>query len=433
MKILDDGKVYLSQYLDISFESPSGFSSFFGYYNNTPIDKTGTKLLSHKTRFDGRTVFANDYAEVGYYDLTSGAWMAIDKTFAFNWQLGSMLQWVGPDYKSKIIYNSFDGEKYIAKLFDIRKGTVKIYENPIFAIQQSGRYALSVNFERLLFCHPSYSYKCVENEKWHNNIHPEDGITRIDLHSGEVKLLISTEKISDIERRSITTPNFLEHVVIAPDDNNFAFLHRYLDNNFFQTRLFTSDINGGNIFKYPEFDIYSHLAWKNSDEFIIWANKKKLISKKYIRLAKNTSWYTTSLISLYRYLKNKLLNEKQKKIIENLGGNYFSFSLNRHKTVGVAPNYFYEDGHPTWTEDGRYIVTDTYNDNYSYRKLLLYDTLENRGFLLGKFYSSYNNCDFRCDLHPRLSPDGNHIIIDSAHNTNRKIMVFRVNWPLIEG
>ena len=51
--------------------------------------------------------------------------------------------------------------------------------------------------------------------------------------------------------------------------------------------------------------------------------------------------------------------------------------------------------------------------------------------LLGTFYAFYNNTPSSCDLHPKLSRDGNFLVVDSAHDDRHHMIVFRINWDLI--
>ena len=58
----------------------------------------------------------------------------------------------------------------------------------------------------------------------------------------------------------------------------------------------------------------------------------------------------------------------------------------------------------------------------SYQELYLYHCPTNQKISLADFpaLSSYSG-EWRCDLHPRFSPDGRWVTVDSAHQNGRQI------------
>jgi Tol biopolymer transport system component len=91
------------------------------------------------------------------------------------------------------------------------------------------------------------------------------------------------------------------------------------------------------------------------------------------------------------------------------------------KIIGKDVLDTYGDGHCSFSQDGRWIVTDTYPDRARHQRLLLYDTRSGRCAILGRFFSPWGFTNStRCDLHPRWSPDGKWISIDSAYEGLRR-------------
>ncbi|MHC4866936.1 MAG: hypothetical protein ACYTEX_22895, partial [Planctomycetota bacterium] len=66
-----------------------------------------------------------------------------------------------------------------------------------------------------------------------------------------------------------------------------------------------------------------------------------------------------------------------------------------------------------------WILNDTYPDEQRMQHLYLYHVPTGRKVTLGRFYSppQYTG-EWRTDTHPRFSPDGRKIVIDSAHAGN---------------
>jgi Tol biopolymer transport system component len=76
------------------------------------------------------------------------------------------------------------------------------------------------------------------------------------------------------------------------------------------------------------------------------------------------------------------------------------------------------NGHNTYLPgtDNRWIVNDTYPDKDRKQHPYLYDTKTGTRHPLGHFDSPKEYAgEWRCDLHPRNSPDGKCVVIDSTH------------------
>jgi hypothetical protein len=79
------------------------------------------------------------------------------------------------------------------------------------------------------------------------------------------------------------------------------------------------------------------------------------------------------------------------------------------------------DGHPSLhTDTGRWI-TDTYPDLYGEQSLHVLEP-DGSARQIGRFLADSRYSDeWRCDLHPRWSPDGRTVIVDSTHEDARAI------------
>ena len=88
-----------------------------------------------------------------------------------------------------------------------------------------------------------------------------------------------------------------------------------------------------------------------------------------------------------------------------------------------------EDGHASFSPDGKWIVCDTYPMGHERLSgLLLYNPSSDRKVLLGRFHSEpLFTGDIRCDLHPRWSPDGKTITFDAVHEGRRQIYAVDVS------
>jgi len=419
-------------FVKLVFQTPAEASHFFGYYDKSPLDRTQRHLLAHCVDFDGRNIGVDDRAEVGYFDLGTGEWHVVGETAAFNWQQGAMLQWLGPDYQSRVIYNDQSGDSYVSIVVDLESGKKRTVPSPIYAVHPSGKTAIAVNFKRHFFCR-AYHYEGIRNEKWNCPIHPDDGLFKVDLEHGSSELIIKTEEIALIDPLPVMagTSHWLEHVMWNPSGTRFAFLHRFGHGEDFKTRIYTAGSAGENLYRFPDMAVVSHMAWRNDTEFVVWAKPEATLSNVYSRAVERRSLASAMFVGTYRWAKKHLLPQRVTNGLNRGGAAYLLMRDGAPGWQRVGFNVLTEDGHPSWTRNGRFMLTDTYADAAGYRHLLLYDTIEDRVHRLGRFFSPYNNSGFRCDLHPRLGPGERHIVLDTAHSDRRQMLVLEVEWDKI--
>jgi hypothetical protein len=429
---LDSGSIKKQYFLEadsnLVFETPTRASFFFGYYDKCPTDKSAQRLLAHCANFDGRNINENDAVEIGYFDIPTGRWHAVTRSRAFNWQQGAMLQWLGPDYSTKIIFNDRSDDSFISVIINLETGSTRKIPHPVYAVHPGGKIAIGVNFERHFFCR-AYHYEGIHHEKWRCPIHPEDGLYQIDLVNGTSNLIIRTKDLA------CTNPiptmenanHWLEHVMWNPSGTRFAFLHRFGHGEDFKTRLFTANPEGKDIYLFPDFDIISHMGWRNDSEFVVWAKPNEYLTTTYAKILKQDSLFSHLLFSAYRFAKKHVLSSKVSQGLRRGGACYMLMQDRSQLWTPVGFNVLKADGHPSWTKDGRFMLTDTYADESNFRHVLLYDEAQTCIHLLGKFFSPHNNTGYRCDLHPRFSHEENSVIVDSAHSGRRQIIIFNLD------
>jgi hypothetical protein len=417
----------------IAFETPDdGRSYFFGYYDKSPLNIDNTKLLAHRVSFDGRDVQDGDIAEIGYFDLNTNEFVKLDETLAWNWQQGSQLQWLPPKYDEEIIYNSIVDDKFVSIIYNLNTKEKRVIPFPIYVVHPNGKEALGINYERYYWCRYGYNYQNIKNKQWDKPYHEEDGIYKIDLESGDVKLIvkitdiINNDKLPEFE----TSNNWLEHMMYNPSGNRFMFFHRWHESGVDHTRLYTVNAeNGEELFFYPDNRFYSHAYWKNDDELTIWSmepKQKEKEQKNIVQIIKSNSFLKAILRPIYRFIVKPFLTQASLDKISPSSKlvNYVDQS-DQYEVVGRG--ILSQNGHNSWSKDKNIILNDSYDDEKGYRHLELYNTKENKLIKVGKFYSTYNSCGYRADLHPRFSLNEKYIVIDSAHEERRKILIININ------
>ena len=87
------------------------FKAKWEVINSTIISKTlvddNKYLLAHRFHCSNRLPTKNDFIQVGYFKGDDwDDFVMVDETNAWNWQTGSMMQWV--DYSYDFIFNIFE-------------------------------------------------------------------------------------------------------------------------------------------------------------------------------------------------------------------------------------------------------------------------------------------------------------------------------------
>lgn len=414
----------LTDDVTVQFETPDTHSHFFGYYDKSPFDRTGRRLLSHRVDFDRRAVTAEDTATVGYWDLESEEFVKLGETSAFNWQQGSMLQWLLPEYGRRVVYNDRRDGEFCAVIVDIETGDERTLSSPVYTIHPSGEYALTVNFERMQFCRPGYSYRGVENDKWDVPCHEEDGLFRVDLETGATERIVGTREVCEFDPRPEfeTRDSWLEHALWNPSGTRFAFLHRWNDpDGSFRSRLFTADPDGTNLFMFPDVGVYSHMDWRNDEEFTVWTIEPSS-HQETETLVRDNPLLDAVVRPTYRILRDHVFGSRlDDAVLPDRG--YVEFTDRSRQFERLEPDLLTEDGHFTWTEDEHWLLTDTYPLEEDRQHLLLYDDRNGDLHELGQFHSTMADTSFKCDLHPRWDRTEDRVVVDSAHRDTRQMVV----------
>lgn len=85
----------------------------------------------------------------------------------------------------------------------------------------------------------------------------------------------------------------------------------------------------------------------------------------------------------------------------------------------VGKDVMTKNGHCTYLPGNEWILNDIYPDKDRNQEVYIYNVVTGKKVSLGAFYSppEYTG-EWRCDTHPRFSPDGCSVTIDSPHGGN---------------
>jgi len=358
---------------------------WFGYYDKLEFDPSSRYVLSNEVTFQGRQPKADDIIKLGMIDLHSDdRWIDLAETTAWCWQQGCMLQWL-PGSKSEVIFNDREGDHYVSRILDVKSGRKRALPGPIYAISPDAKWAIAPDFRRLADQRPGYGYNGIPDPN-KAVLAPEDaGIWKMDLRTGERKLIVTFAQVAAIPNPHFKwegSKHWFNHLLFSPDGSRFIFLHRWKGGEQGEkhaTRMFTARADGKDLRVMDDFGGGSHFIWRDTRHILAWANRPPL------------------------------------------GGKFYLFEDGGDKVDVVAPDLMTRDGHCTYLpgKGNRWILADTYPDQDRNQNPYLYDTKTGTRHALGHFHSPMEYKDeFRCDTHPRHSPDGRKVVIDSPHGGN---------------
>ena len=257
---------------------------FFGYYDKSPYDSTDRYMLCLKAKDTSKEVSPREKAEIIIIDTKNENNITIiGETLSWNVQQGCMLQWLGPDYSNRIIYNDYRDGKYCSVIKELsikdKKITVlneRVMGLPVYSVADSGDFALTLDFSRLFRLRPGYGYYNIKEETFDKKIPDKACILKLDLSTGKITEVLKYRDFADFEPRleMNDAEHKVNHIMISPNGKRFMVLHRWFNGIRKYSRLVTCNVDGTDMYNLSDDDMVSHCCWKNDSEILAFENKK---------------------------------------------------------------------------------------------------------------------------------------------------------------
>ena len=353
---------------------------FFGYYDHMPFSKDMKYFLCHEISSE---------LSLNLYDfLTSKIKLKknLSNTQHFNLQQGIRPIWID---NNKVIFNRVLNNKLISSIYDIKNDRFNDFDFPVQEISEKNNIMISMDYSNLDIINKDYGYG-LKGEVSQKKI---NGIIGYNYILDKSIFEISSEKIHSISQNKNLPMSECEfnHISHSPYDDSFVFIYRNKSHKGFS-------------------ELY-HYNYRENDLKVIYSGS----------LMSHYCWIDRNIIFAYLEYNSK--------------AGFFEIDYN--DSINLTQKILYNsednasDGHPSVSPDNKWIVYDSYPDKARQSHLYIVRNdlnMKSQKILIGKFYSplKFNGYN-RCDLHPRWSPDGKYISIDSAHEGERRTYLIDVS------
>ncbi len=377
---------------------------WFGYYDKLQFDPTSRYVLGNEVDFEHRSPKADDRIRIGLIDLHDGdRWTEIGESLAWNWQQGCMLQWL-PGSSTEVIWNDRQNDKFISRILNVKTGKSRTLPEPIYAISPDATTAVLPDFKRLNATRPGYGYAGLPDPYAAQAAPKDSGIRQINLKTGKTHMLVSLAEIAEVPYKKdvkyfndpAKSKHWFNHLLYNKDGSRFLFLHRWRQRaddggtentrRPFSTRMFTCNSDGSDLYVVDHYGQTSHFIWRDSQHICAWA------------------WHPSH------------------------GEKFYLFRDRSEEVEVVGPDVMTVNGHNTYLPGNEWILNDTYPDSNRLQHPYLYQVATGHRVPLGHFHSppQYTG-EWRCDTHPRFSPDGQKVVIDSPHEGGRQMYLIDIS------
>jgi len=358
---------------------------WFGYYDKLQFSHDNRYVLSNEVGFEHRTPKADDAIKVGMVDIGDGdQWIELGESRAWGWQQGCMLQW-RPGSKDEVMWNDREGDRHVCHVLNVKTREKRTLPRPIYTVSPDGEFALSADFARIQVMRPGYGYVGLPDPHGDELAPKGSGVFRVDLKSGESKLILSLEEVAELPHQGKKLEkvwHYFNHLLVGLDSRRFVVLHRWrkrdgktgAPSGGFTTRMISANVDGSDLYVLDPSGHTSHFIWRDPEHLCMWT---KPVGREW-------GFY--------------LLKDKTPEI-ETVGAE--SMKKNGHNTYLPGTN-------------NEWILNDTYPDAKRMQKPYLYHVPSKRTVMLGEFHlPKVYSGEWRCDTHPRSSNDGKLVCIDA--------------------
>lgn len=366
---------------------------FFGYYDKSPWDISGRYMICMRAKDTWSEPDPIGPADILLIDTkNNNTTRKVATVHTWNVQQGCMAQWLGPDFKNRILYNDMRDGKYCSVILNVDTGEERVLSIPVYTVSADGKTALSLDFSRLHSLRLGYGYASLPEITEGVALPNTTAIWKMVIETGEVIELLKYTDFANFQPRTEMkeegSVHKVNHLMLSPNGKRFMVLYRWFCGQRKYTRLITCNVDGTDMYVLSDDDMVSHCYWKNDEEIIAFERKNSEGNGYYLMKDKTQE---------YEHLWAQLSN----------------------------------DGHPSYSPtDYHMVAIDSYPDRARIAnvKILMDNDPEGKQMkVIASVFApfKYDN-DTRCDLHPRWSRDGKSICFDSVFEGHRGLYIIKI-------
>lgn len=355
---------------------------FFGFHDKSPFNENGIYLLAHKPKISDRKILKyGDVSEIGFFSGSKWEnYNPISTTHAWNWQLGSMLQWVGSS--DSIAYNDIQKGKQLTFFRDIHGNLLNIVDSPLCHTTNNNLMS-SYDFAYANIGIPGYG--SVIDPLPRKSL-PFRIISTSNQHAlFEIEL---NEAIGIDNNESMNNSfHYFHHSLFSPDSKKVFFMHRWQSPSSRRySRLFVYNIEKNELKLAPTGGMASHITWINNN-------------------------------AILGYMRDPMGRD-----------GFYILDIDNLMLRPVEMNKFKSDGHPFCRTRDQLIICDSYPDRSRYQYLYSFKPTEPAEKILARFFLPLEmKGQLQIDLHPRLHPSKNIVSLDLYQNGSRSLGTLEFN------
>lgn len=380
----------------INLTPEPGHFLFGGYYDRCAWDPATKRHLALKIPQQDHLPEPGETAEVGYVEPGAKEFVRLATTEAWCHQVGALLTWL-PGRDGVFVYDDFEqrGATWapVTRLHHVTDGPCGQWEGHIYNLSPDGRWASVLDFARLPRRGYSFARAPLPAERKMPDLDKE-GLRILDTKTGKSRMLVTYRQVIEAHPRAYGFEDWyvwINQGNFNCDSTRVMFLFRSCAEAHqpspWQTDLFTVNLDGsGLLCCLPE------PYWNRAVSHQIWGRTPR-------EVLVDANWCKR-------------------------GHQYVVFQEDRRPIRGerLSDGQTHQ-GHLNFSPDGKWIAGDTYPVE-GFQSLVLAEVGTARVVPVGRFaHPKVENVDLRCDLHPRWSPDGRYVTVDSVHEGERKIFM----------
>ena len=372
LALLNDATLATPSQMIGAQEPDARTAEFFGYFDASPWSPDGRYYAVNQA------VDLQSRTEIVLYDFQRKSRRSVGVTRASTWQQGAMPRWLVHRGRPYLSFNAVRNDVLGTQFVSPEGESERFVGYPLQAMNHEHGKFYSINYRRLYRNGTEYGYGVSASNLPPGLTDDEDGIWCIDLDNDGDRLIVSFSQL----RRShpkhelmSAAQHEINHLSVAPGGEHFVFVHRFRGAAGQYSRLYLARHDGQHLRMLLDDDMVSHYTWLSPHVLLAWARTRSQGDRYYV--------------------------------LDIRSDDIRPFPAEEANAQG--------DGHPTFHVAHNWIATDSYPDRKRQQHLFLLNPPGTARVEIGRFLLpfKFSGAD-RVDLHPRWSPTGNALSIDSG-------------------